>query len=102
MTLTISPIACHLAEEIHQNRKELGVATNESAFHSRWLEPTLLPSFQKEFDDISSLKQIRSKFNTQIESLRNRNVLGSSLESEVDIFVPNKQNNIKYILDRIG
>ncbi|KAJ2483095.1 isoleucine-tRNA ligase [Coemansia sp. RSA 2131] len=90
-TTALAPVACHLAEEVWEffgpTRRALG-KTTDSVFQepwdqtrSEWNDPELAA-------DWTALRKLRSVANRAIEAARTARHIGSSLEAELDVYVP--------------
>ncbi|KAJ2738352.1 isoleucine-tRNA ligase [Coemansia sp. Cherry 401B] len=90
-TTTLAPVTCHLAEEVWSfaevSRRALGKTTG-SVFQEPW-DQTLAewdnPELAAEW---AALRRVRAVANQAIEAARTAKLIGSSLEAELDVFVP--------------
>ncbi|KAJ2583116.1 isoleucine-tRNA ligase [Coemansia sp. RSA 1836] len=90
-TTTLAPVTCHLAEETWEFSKAMRAEFGSEVFSvfqepwdqtdDAWHSPTLA-------EDWVALRKIRSLANRAIEAARKSKLVGSSLEAELDIYVP--------------
>ncbi|KAJ2698105.1 isoleucine-tRNA ligase [Coemansia sp. IMI 209128] len=90
-TTTLAPVTCHLAEETWEFSKALRGEFGPEVFsvfqeqwdqtNDAWYNPELA-------EDWAALRRIRGLANRAIEAARKTKVIGSSLEAELDIYVP--------------
>ncbi|KAJ1901086.1 isoleucine-tRNA ligase [Kickxella alabastrina] len=90
-TTVLAPVTCHLAEEVWEFlgpvRKAFG-HESFSVFQEQWdqtSESWDSPTLSEEW---AALRKIRGLANRAIEAARQGKVIGSSLEAELDIYVP--------------
>ncbi|KAJ2809113.1 isoleucine-tRNA ligase [Coemansia guatemalensis] len=90
-TTTLAPVTCHLAEEVWEFfepiRKLHGKSTT-SVFQEPWDQTDAAWDNPKLAEDWVALRKIRALANKTIEAMRLEKKLGSSLEAELDIYLP--------------
>ena len=101
LAVIISPVLCHMAEDIWQN---IPYSTIEKSVFERgwpklpesWLNPELN-------EHISNLRTLRVEINKAIEGCRNQQMIGAALETEVNYLPENEffKNSLSW-LDKCG
>ncbi|KAJ2083602.1 isoleucine-tRNA ligase [Coemansia sp. RSA 988] len=90
-TTTLAPVTCHLAEEVWEffepTRKLHGRMTS-SVFQEPWDQTDKAWDNQTLAEDWMALRKIRALANKTIEAMRLEKKIGSSLEAELDIYLP--------------
>tara|TARA_B100000161_G_C33448193_1_gene367852 strand:- start:150 stop:713 length:564 start_codon:yes stop_codon:yes gene_type:complete len=91
LAVLISPVLCHMAEDIWQN---IPYPTGEkSVFQREW------PTFPKSWtnvslnENIANLRKLRVEINKAIEGCRAKQIIGAALETEVHYLPENKVVN---------
>ncbi|KAJ2001105.1 isoleucine-tRNA ligase [Coemansia sp. RSA 2322] len=92
-TTTLAPVTCHLAEEVWEFfapvRSSFGSSTF-SAFQEQWDQTDKTWDDPRLAEDWVALRKIRGLANRAIELARKSKAIGSSLEAELDIYVPSE------------
>ncbi|KAJ2202181.1 isoleucine-tRNA ligase [Coemansia sp. RSA 520] len=90
-TTALAPVACHLAEEVWEffgpTRRALG-KTTDSVFQESWDQTRSEWNNPELAADWTALRKLRSVANRSIEAARTARHIGSSLEAELDVYVP--------------
>ena len=88
LAVLISPVLCHMAEDIWQN---IPYSTKEkSVFQRGW--PIFSKSWKNKIlnEHITNLRNLRVEINKAIEDVRNKQIIGAALETEVNYLPEDK------------
>ncbi|KAJ2820881.1 isoleucine-tRNA ligase [Coemansia erecta] len=90
-TTALAPVTCHLAEEVWEffgaTRRALG-KTTDNVFQEPWDQTQAAWEDPALAADWAALRKIRGVANRAIEATRTARQIGSSLEAELDVYVP--------------
>tara|TARA_B100000614_G_C14360961_1_gene417175 strand:- start:98 stop:652 length:555 start_codon:yes stop_codon:yes gene_type:complete len=88
LAVLISPVLCHMAEDIWQNIPYL--TKEKSVFQRGW--PIFSQSWKNESlnQHITNLRNLRVEINKAIEGCRNKQIIGAALETEVNYLPKDK------------
>jgi len=88
LAVFISPVLCHMAEDIWQN---IPYSTKEkSVFQRGW--PIFSESWKNKIinEHVTNLRNLRVEINKAIEGCRNKQIIGAALETEVNYLPEDK------------
>ncbi|KAJ2613621.1 isoleucine-tRNA ligase [Coemansia sp. RSA 1365] len=90
-TTTLAPVTCHLAEEVwefFEPIRKLHGKNTTSVFQESWDQTDASWNNPILAEDWMALRKIRALANKTIEAMRLEKKIGSSLEAELDIYLP--------------
>ncbi|KAJ2810415.1 isoleucine-tRNA ligase [Coemansia furcata] len=90
-TTTLAPVTCHLAEETWEFSKAMrGEFGSDvfSVFQEQWDQTDEAWHSPELAEDWAALRKVRGLANRAIEAARQDKLIGSSLEAELDVYVP--------------